>query len=112
MKRWPVRRHRDQVAPLARGRGEDLVGGVAAAEQRLGLEPVGDERGAHLLQVGAVAPHLLALLQRELRRLRAAQPSATCMHTSDAPHRRASGRTWARIAASYGECSSGTRMRV
>jgi hypothetical protein len=57
-----VRGHGDQVAPLARGGGEDLVGRVAAAEERLRVEPVGGELGAHLLEVGAVAAHLLALL--------------------------------------------------
>jgi hypothetical protein len=61
-----VRRHRDQVAPLALGRREDLVGGVAVREQRVGVEPVARQLGAQAVEVREVLLHLLRLAQREL----------------------------------------------
>ena len=57
----PVRRHGDQVAAFALGRRGDLGGRVAAGEHGVGVEPLGREAAAQLLQVSAVVAHLFRL---------------------------------------------------
>src|SRR2546423_610906 len=69
-----VRRHGDEIAPLAQRRVDDLAAGIAAGEYTLGLESVFLETVANVLEVLAVLAYLFRLAKIELPHVASREP--------------------------------------
>ena len=91
---WPCVRHRDQIALLALRRRGDLVAGIAAGEHRFRRRCPSPRARRDALRCTRGRRCISSLSRRSsCLMLRAAQPSATWISTTDALQMRASSRT-------------------